>query len=39
MATAAGKGTLRLTPPLIMNEEEAQEALDIIAKTLADMEE
>ncbi len=39
MATAAGKGTLRITPPLIMNEEEAQEVLDIIAKTLADMEE
>ena len=39
MATAAGKGTLRITPPLIMSEEEAREALEIISTTLSEMEE
>ncbi len=39
MATQAGKETLRITPPLIMSEDEAQEALDIIAKTLSELEE
>lgn len=39
MATQAGKSTLRITPPLIMNEEEAQEVLDIIQKTLSELEE
>ena len=39
MATQAGKSTLRLTPPLIMNEEEAQEVLNIIQKTLSELEE
>ena len=34
MATAAGKGTLRLTPPLILTEEQAKEGLSIIEKTL-----
>ncbi len=38
MATQAGKVTLRLTPPLILTEEQAQEALDIIAKTLKEMD-
>lgn len=36
MATQAGEKTLRLTPPLIMSEAEAQEALDIIEQTLKD---
>jgi acetylornithine/N-succinyldiaminopimelate aminotransferase len=34
MATQAGDSTLRITPPLIMTEKEAQEALDILKKTL-----
>jgi len=34
MATAAGKGTLRLTPPLVLSEEQAKEGLAIIEKTL-----
>ena len=38
MATQAGKETLRLTPPLTIEMEEAQEALKIIDKTLKDME-
>lgn len=38
MATQAGKATLRLTPPLIMTQEQAQEAIDIIAKTLQEEE-
>ncbi len=36
MATQAGEKTLRLTPPLIMSEAEAQEALNIIEQTLKD---
>ncbi len=38
MATQAGKATLRLTPPLIMTENEAREALDIIEKTLKELD-
>ena len=38
MATQAGKNTLRLTPPLIMTEDQAQEALDIITKTLGELD-
>ena len=34
LTTQAGKATLRLTPPLILKEAQAQEALDIIDKTL-----
>ncbi len=37
MATQAGKSTLRLTPPLNVSMEEAQEALIIINKTIAEM--
>ena len=39
MATQAGKETLRITPPLIMNEEEAKEVLAIIEKTLGELDE
>lgn len=39
MATQAGKATLRITPPLIMSEDEAQEVLEIIKKTLSALEE
>ncbi len=38
MATQAGKATLRLTPPLILKEEQAHEALAIIDKTLKEMD-
>ncbi len=38
MATQAGKATLRLTPPLIINEAEAEEAIAIIDKTFKEME-
>jgi len=38
MATQAGKATLRLTPPLIINETQAQEAIAIIDKTFKEME-
>ena len=38
MATQAGSATLRLTPPLILTEDQAQEALDIIGKTLQEEE-
>tara|TARA_R110001592_G_scaffold27763_16_gene102799 strand:+ start:2837 stop:4033 length:1197 start_codon:yes stop_codon:yes gene_type:complete len=38
MATQAGKATLRLTPPLILNENQAEEALVIIEKTLKEMD-
>jgi len=38
MATQAGKATLRLTPPLIINEAQAQEAIAIINKTFKEME-
>jgi predicted acetylornithine/succinylornithine family transaminase len=38
LTTQAGKATLRLTPPLILSEKEAQEAIDIIAKTIAEEE-
>jgi len=38
MATMAGGDTLRLTPPLILNEDQAKEALEIIEKTLQEME-
>jgi len=34
MCTIAGGDAIRLTPPLIINKDEAQEALDIIEKTL-----
>jgi len=34
MATQAGKSTLRLVPPLIVGEQEIDEALEIIGKTL-----
>ncbi len=37
MTTQAGKGTLRLTPPLILTETQAHEALTIIDKTLKDL--
>ena len=37
MATQAGKSTLRLTPPLIVSLEEADEALAIIDKTLKEL--
>ena len=33
MATQAGTSTLRITPPLVISESEAQEALDILNKT------
>ena len=39
MATQAGKATLRITPPLIMNEDEAQDVLNIISRTVSDMDE
>ncbi len=39
MATQAGKETLRITPPLIISEDEVKEALDIIQKTLSELEE
>ncbi|MCB9982369.1 MAG: acetylornithine/succinylornithine family transaminase [Rhodospirillales bacterium] len=39
MATQAGKATLRLTPPLILSEGEAKEALAVIEKTLSEMDE
>jgi len=38
MATMAGGDTLRLTPPLIMTEDEAREGLAILEKTLKEME-
>ncbi len=38
MTTQAGKATLRLTPPLILTEAQAQEAVDIIEKTLKELE-
>lgn len=38
MATKAGENTLRLTPPLILKEEQAHEALAIIGKTLKEMD-
>ena len=38
MATQAGKETLRLTPPLILQEAQAHEALEIIETTLKDMD-
>jgi acetylornithine/succinyldiaminopimelate/putrescine aminotransferase len=38
IATQAGKDTLRLTPPLTMNEDEAREGLAIIKKTIEEME-
>ncbi len=37
MATQAGKSILRLTPPLIVSIENADEAIEIIDKTLKDM--
>ena len=39
MATVAGKDTLRITPPLNMSEDEAREVLEIIKKTLGELEE
>ncbi len=38
MGTQAGKRTLRLVPPLTLTKEQAQEALDILAKTLKEEE-
>ncbi len=38
MATQAGEKTMRLTPPLIMTEAEAQEVLDIIEETLQEIQ-
>ncbi len=38
MTTQAGAKTLRLTPPLTITKDEAQEALDIIAQTLKEEE-
>ncbi|MGH1375671.1 MAG: aspartate aminotransferase family protein [Alphaproteobacteria bacterium] len=38
MATQAGKATLRLTPPLLLSEAEADEALAIIEKTLKELD-
>lgn len=38
LATQAGKSTLRLTPPLIIGKEHAEEALEIIEKTLKEMD-
>jgi len=37
MATQAGNATLRLTPPLILTEDQAHEALGIIEKTLQEL--
>jgi len=37
MATQAGSATLRLTPPLILSETQAHEALEIIEKTLQEL--
>jgi acetylornithine/succinyldiaminopimelate/putrescine aminotransferase len=39
MTTMAGGGTVRLTPPLILTEEQAKEGLAIIEKTLNEMDE
>ena len=39
MTTMAGGGTVRLTPPLILTEEQAREGLEIIEKTLNEMDE
>jgi acetylornithine/N-succinyldiaminopimelate aminotransferase len=39
MATQAGAKTLRLPPPLIINEDEIREALAIIEKTLSELGE
>ena len=36
MATQAGDKTFRLTPPLIISEEQVDEALEIIEKTLSE---
>lgn len=38
MTTQAGEDTLRLTPPLILTQGEAQQALDILGKTLKESE-
>ncbi|MGH1398464.1 MAG: aspartate aminotransferase family protein [Alphaproteobacteria bacterium] len=38
MATLAGGDVLRLTPPLVLNEDEAREGLAILEKTLQEME-
>lgn len=38
MATQAGKSTLRLTPPLVLSEAQANEALEIIEKTLKNLD-
>lgn len=37
MATQAGSGTLRLTPPLIISEDDIKTALNIIEKTLREL--
>lgn len=37
MATQAGKATLRLTPPLIIKEEQVDELLEILKKTLEEL--
>lgn len=38
MGTLAGKATLRLVPPLILQEDDARKGLEIIEKTLREME-
>lgn len=38
LTTQAGDATLRITPPLIVTEKQAQEAIDILAKTLKESE-
>lgn len=38
MTTQAGKNTVRMTPPLIMNNDQAQDALEIIEKTLGELQ-
>jgi acetylornithine/succinyldiaminopimelate/putrescine aminotransferase len=39
LTTQAGKATLRLTPPLTLSESEAKEAVQIIGKTISELEE
>ncbi|MBK7361054.1 MAG: acetylornithine/succinylornithine family transaminase [Micavibrio sp.] len=38
LATQAGDATYRMSPPLIVNEQQAQEAINILAKTLKEAE-
>ena len=37
LATQAGDATLRLTPPLIVNEAQVDEAVNILEKTLKEL--